>query len=241
MHTWGQSLNYHPHIHALVPAGGLDEDGTEWIKAPKKFFVPVEALSKIYRGVFMRLLLEALDEGSLAIPEKDKGLYNSVKLLKEKAYARLWHVYIKKTFKGAGQVVSYLGRYTHRVAIGNNRIIAVCQQAIRFKWKDYRDKQMKTMSLEPLCFIRRFLQHILPDGFYKIRYFGIFASANSKTKMCRCFSLMRTAPGVPIYQGLPMQEVLCMVTGKDLTRCPSCKAGRMVTGARGALMENEHT
>jgi hypothetical protein len=194
-------LNYHPHIHALVPAGGLDEDGTEWIKAPKKFFVPVEALSKIYRGVFMRLLLEALDEGSLTIPEKDKGLYNSVKLLKEKAYARLWHVYIKKTFKGAGQVVSYLGRYTHRVAIGNNRIISAGQEAVLFKWKDYRDNQMKTMSLGPLSFIRRFLQHILPDGFYKIRYFGIFASANSKTKMCRCFSLMHTAPEFPSIRG----------------------------------------
>ncbi len=138
-------------------------------------------------------------------------------------------------------MVSYLGRYTHRVAIGNNRIMSVGHEAVHFKWKDYRDNQMKTMSLEPLCFIRRFLQHILPDGFYKIRYFGIFASANSKTKLCRCFSLMRTAPGVSIYQGLPMQEVLRMVTGKDITRCPLCKAGRMVAGIREALMENEHT
>jgi hypothetical protein len=241
LHTWGQSLNYHPHIHALVPAGGLDEDGLEWVKSHQKFFVPVKALSRIYRGVFMRLLEKMLDEGKLTIPEKDHGLYGDKKALKEISYEELWHVHIKKTFKGAGQVVSYLGRYTHRVAISNNKILSDQGENIRFKWKDYRDGHWKIMDLEPLCFIRRFMQHILTTGFYKIRYFGIFASASSKTKMDQCFALLHASPGMPVYQGLPLYEVLSMITGKDLSVCPSCKKGRMITGGREAILEKEPT
>ncbi len=121
LHTWGQALNYHPQIHALVPAGGLDADGQEWINASKKFFVPIKALSKIFRGVFFELLEMALKNNELIIPEKDHSLFTTLKVLKHAGYQQLWHVHIKKTFKGAGQVVSYLGRYTHRVAISNSR------------------------------------------------------------------------------------------------------------------------
>lgn len=240
LHTWGQSLSYHPHIHALVPAGGLDADGMEWVNAHKKFFVPVKALSKIYRGIFVRLLEKALEEKKLSIPEKDKSLYGNKKVLKEKCYAGLWHVHIKKTFRGGNQVISYLGRYTHRVAISNSRIISAGADTVCFKWKDYRDNRRKVMSLEPICFIRRFLQHILPTGYYKIRYFGLFASANSKTKMAQCFALLNAAPKASVYQGLPVYEVLQMVTGRDLAICPSCRKGRMVTGSKELIQEHAH-
>lgn len=229
LHTWGQSLNYHPHIHALVPAGGMDPDGQEWKHAPKKFFVPVQALSKIFRAKFYQLLEQALNKRLLTIPEKDCRMYADSKGLKQKLYDKLWHVHIKKTFKGAGQVVSYLGRYTHRVAINNSRLLSLCNNAVRFRWKDYRDNQFKIMELDVFCFIRRFLQHILPCGYYKIRYFGIFAAINTKTSMAQCFSLLSAAPGISQYDGLPMADILRIVTGRDLIKCSQCKKGTMVT------------
>jgi hypothetical protein len=228
LHTWGQSLSYHPHIHSLVPAGGLDPDGQEWINTSKKFFVPVKALSKIFRAVFFGLLEKALKNNELIIPEKDDVFYRNLKKIKQKAYQQFWHIHIKKTFKGAGQVISYLGRYTHRVAISNNRIISLNHNIVSFRWKDYRDHRMKVMSLEGICFIRRFLQHILPCGYYKIRYYGIFASVHSKTIMMQCFTLLAAAPGIPQYEGLTMPEVLNLVTGRDIIKCPQCKKGNMV-------------
>jgi hypothetical protein len=151
LHTWGQSLNYHPHIHALVPAGGIDADGQEWIHGSKKFFVPVGALSKIFRGKFYQLLGHAIKKQTLIIPQKDGMLYGDVKNLKQRVYAKLWHVHIKKTFKGAGQVITYLGKYTHRVAISNNRLISLSNNTIHFRWRDYRDNTQKIMALEVHC------------------------------------------------------------------------------------------
>jgi hypothetical protein len=233
LHTWGQAMNYHPHIHALVPAGGLDPDGMEWINANKKFFVPVKALSNIYRAVFMRLLEKQLDKGLLVVPEKDKGLFGDLKLLGAKARSGIWHVYIKKAFRGAGQVVSYLGRYTHRVAISNSRILSATAEGVSFKWKDYRDKGQKVMTLRPHIFLWRFLQHILPTGFYKIRYYGIMGSANATTKMAQCFALIGASAGIPSYEGLSMMEVAGLVMGKDFSVCPVCKKGRMVMPQAG--------
>jgi len=228
LHTWGQSLNYHPHIHTLVPAGGMDPDEQEWIHAPKKFFVPVQALSKIFRAKFYQLLEQALKDQMLIIPQKECLLYDDLKRFKQMVYCKLWHVHIKKTFKGAGQVISYLGRYTHRVAISNSRLVSLSNNVINFRWKDYRDSRLKVMELDVLCFIRRFLQHILPCGYYKIRYFGIFAAIHAKTSMVQCFALLGSAPGISQYEGLPMTEVLRLITGRDLIRCSECKKGIMV-------------
>jgi hypothetical protein len=229
LHTWGQSLNYHPHIHALVPAGGMDSDGQEWIHASKKFFVPVQALSKIFRAKFYQLMEQALKKRLLIIPKKDSLLYDDLKSFKQRIYDKAWHVHIKKTFKGAGQVISYLGRYTHRVAISNNRLLSLCNNVVHFRWKDYRDNRLKIMKLDVLCFISRFLQHILPCGYYKIRYYGIFAAINSKTSMVQCFALLAAAPGISQYEGLPMVEVLRMITGRDLIRCSQCEKGTMIS------------
>ena len=230
LHTWGQSLIYHPHIHMLVPAGGLDEDGQEWIHASRNFFVPVKALTKIFRASFYRLINQALQEGNLVIPKQDITLYQNDSLLKSRLYEKLWHVYIKKTFKGSGHVVSYLGRYTHRVAISNSRILSwdKTNSVVKFRWKDYRDNQWKMMSLGATCFIKRFLQHILPCGYYKIRYYGIFSSAHSRITMGQCFSLLKSTPGIPQYQGLTSLEVLYLATGQDWHKCSVCKIGRMI-------------
>lgn len=229
LHTWGQSLSYHPHIHMLVPAGGLDPDGQEWRYSSKKFFVPVKALSKIFRASLYGFLKKALARNELQIPQKDFALYTQPQLLRNKAYRQLWHVHIKKTFKGAGQVVSYLGRYTHRVAISNSRLLSLSNGVIKFRWKDYRDHRWKVMALDALDFIRRFLQHVLPNGYYKIRYYGIFSSVHSKGVMMQCFALLHVRPDFPRYEGLPAQEVLHLATGIDIVRCPQCKIGNMIS------------
>ncbi|SMD42520.1 Transposase zinc-binding domain-containing protein [Aquiflexum balticum DSM 16537] len=228
LHTWGQSLNYHPHIHMLVPAGGLDSDGMQWLYAGKKFFVPVKALSSVFRGLFMERLLGALEDNLLRIPEGQKELFADIKSLKKESYAKMWNVYIKKTFRGAGQVVSYLGRYTHRVAISNSRILDTDGETVKFRWKDYRDNKTKTMLLACSEFVRRFMQHVLPTGFYKIRYYGILASANSNTKMNECFRLLNITREVSFYHGLSTYEVMEEIFGEEMFRCTCCKNGRMV-------------
>jgi hypothetical protein len=183
LHTWGQNLQYHPHIHMLVPQGGLSEDQIEWIPAGKKFFAPVKILSRVFRGKFFNML-----EG-LVSQDKIQG---DLTVLKAQLYKRDWVVYSKKSFAGPGQVLSYLGRYTHRVAISNSRIIAHQQGKVDFHWKDYRNKACwKTMQLDTLEFIRRYLLHVLPANFYKIRYYGILALANRKQKLKHCLVLMR--------------------------------------------------
>jgi len=230
LHTWGQSLNYHPHIHMLVPAGGLDPDGMELVKANRKFFVPVKAISKIFRGVFMDRLRKAIAAGSLNIPQKQSALYANPKKLNCLAYEKYWHVHIKKTFRGANQVVSYLGRYTHRVAISNSRILDTDGKTVSIRWKDYRDNRHKVMGLPCGEFIRRFMQHILPNGFYKIRYFGILAPANSRTKMNDCHCLLNQKRQVSHYEGLTTYEVLRELLDENIFRCTCCGKGTMGFG-----------
>lgn len=125
-------------------------------------------------------------------------------------------------------MIGYLGRYTHRVAISNSRLISLENDMVKFRWKDYRDHLWKVMALEAKCFIRRFLQHILPCGYYKIRYYGIFSSVHAKTTMQQCFALLNSSPGISQYKGLVITEVLYLITGHDLTKCPQCKTGRMM-------------
>jgi hypothetical protein len=227
LHTWGQTLTLHPHVHMLVPAGGLDADGWQWHNSAKKFFVPVKALSKIFRARFIKLLLEAINEKKLLIPE-GQTLFSNPDELKKLLYKKDWVVYCKKCFAGPGQAITYLGRYTHRVAISNSRIIKSENNTITFRWKDYRDhNQWKAMELTAGEFIRRFLLHILPRGFYKIRYFGIFAVASRKTKLQQCFYLLGCHRTQPIYAGLSNGIILFLITGKDTFICPVCKKGKM--------------
>jgi len=223
LHTWGQTLSLHPHIHMLVPAGGLDADGWQWVRSAKKFFVPVKALSKMFRACYVRLLSEALRDGKLKLPESLKELTSLT--LKKELYKTDWVVYCKKCFAGPGQVITYLGRYTHRVAISENRIKEADNNHILFQWKDYGDhNRQKQMSLKTTEFIRRFMLHILPSGFYKIRYFGIFAFVNRATKLSQCFDLLGCMPFQSIFAGLEKISVILLLTGKQINLCPICGA-----------------
>lgn len=225
LHTWGQTLSYHPHIHMLVPAGGLSEDGMEWIPAPKKFFVPVKALSKMFRGIVVRELKKLIDEKSLKMPD-DFPVFS---LLKQKLYDKSWNVYSKKALGGINSVLAYLGRYSHRVAISNSRLVKVENNKVTFQYKNYKNKgQVQLITLECAEFTRRFLQHILPSGFYKIRYYGILAAANCNTKRQQAIGLIGKTIWLPVLEGLNTYEVYRTLTGKDPIRCPKCKNGIML-------------
>lgn len=225
LHTWGQTLSYHPHIHMLVPAGGLSEDGTEWVGAPKKFFVPVKALSKMFRGIFIRLLKKHMFENNLKLPNG----FPTFQTLKEKLYEKNWNVYAKKALGGITSVLAYLGRYTHRVAISNSRLVNIENDKVTFRYKNYRKRgKQEIITISCIEFTRIFLMHILPKGFYKIRYYGILATANIKTKRQQAIALIGKIIWLPVLEGLTAYEVYRALTGIDPVRCPKCKQGIMI-------------
>lgn len=224
LHTWGQNLSYHPHIHMLVPAGGLSEDGIEWIPAPKKFFVPQQALSAIYRGVMIKAIEQGVNKGQLVLP---KAIV-SFKQLKSQLYKKKWNVKAKKAFGGINSVLQYLGRYIHRVAISNSRLKSMENGKVKFSFKNNRNHGLKeTMELGLVEFSRRFLQHILPSGFYKIRYIGILATKHIHTKREQAIILIGKTIWLPVLEGLDAYEIVKMLTGKDPLLCPVCKKGKM--------------
>ena len=227
LHTWGQNLSLHPHIHMLVPAGGLDPDGMQWIPSQKKFFLPVRALSKIFRARVMFLLFEALFNKLLKIPESRKA-GNVAEELKTLAREKDWVVHSEKTRLSPVKIIEYLAGYIQRVAISNHRIESVDNDKVCFSYKDYADKgKRKRMELKPLEFIRRFMLHILPKRFCKVRYYGIFSIKNRTTKLMQCFALIDKVRLPPRFEGLKMIQILELLTGKDYGLCPCCKTGRM--------------
>jgi hypothetical protein len=227
LHTWGQNLSLHPHIHMLVPAGGLDTDGMQWIASNKKFFLPVRVLSKIFRARVMFLLLGTLFDKSLKIPES-WNQSNVAEELKMLAKEKEWVVHSEKTRLSPAKVIEYLGRYIQRVAISNQRIESVDHDKVCFSYKDYTDKgKRKRMELEPVEFIRRFMLHILPQRFCKVRYYGILSIKNRTDKLRLCFALIDKVQMPPRFDGLNMIQILEWLTGKDYSICPCCKTGRM--------------
>ena len=211
----------------IIPAGGLSEDGVEWVQARRKFFLPVKALSKVFRGVMWSLLDKEFVKGSIKLPDDVAALA----VLKRKSYEKNWNVYTKKSMAGPHSVVQYLGKYTHRVAISNNRIVAIDNGKVTFKWKDYRKGlQNRLLTLDAQEFIGRFLRHVLPSGFYKIRYYGLLAVANGDKKE-QCALLINKPFHVPLLQGISIKQVLQIVTGKDPDTCPKCKKGKMLPHA----------
>lgn len=230
LHTWGQNLSYHPHLHMIVSAGGLDPDGLEWKHSGKKFFLPVVALSKVFRAKFIGMLSDEYNKDTLKIPDtKDDIDYADLKQLKSLLYSKTWNVYSKKAFRGAGSVIEYLGRYTHRVAISNSRIISLENGKVKFRYKDYRDNnKWKVMELSALEFIRRFVQHILPHNFYKIRYFGLMANKNRNDKLTICFERLEANMSLSKFEGLLWHEIIEIAINKDVFTCPVCKKGRLI-------------
>lgn len=224
LHTWGQQLTYHPHIHMIVPAGGLSEDASEWIPSHPRFFVDVKALSGIFRGMLCNLIGAAIESQQIKVPDG-----STPETLKQLCYQKNWVVYCEKPFKTPENVISYLGNYTHRVAISNHRILAHEKDTVTFRYKDYRQGAMpKSLTLQVNEFIRRFMQHILPAGLSKIRYFGFLALRYLKENVDRCAELLRKSIHLPSLAGLNGLEVIRALTGKDLFACPQCHHGRMI-------------
>jgi hypothetical protein len=230
LHTWSQTLIDHPHIHCIVTGGGLSLDGNRWISTREKYFMPVKVLSVVFRGKFLDYLKQAYKAGKLNFVgniEALKDKNNFGKLL-NKLYRQSWHVYCKPPFKAAENVVQYLGRYTHRVAISNERIVKLEDDRVTIRYRDYASGNMlKEMTLDAQEFIRRFLLHVLPDRFVKIRHYGILSNRNLKTKLLKCKVLLGAPVSKTDEQRLSWQKLLERITGIDSALCPICKKGRL--------------
>lgn len=222
LHTWGQNLMHHPHIHCIVPGGGLSSIG-KWVNSRKKFFIPVKVLSRKFRGKFLHYLKQLYAQDKLEFQGSQTYLADNKEFEKllSSLYSEEWVVYCKPPFKNAACVVEYLGRYTHRVAISNNRIVNIINDSVSFKWRDYKDSSKhKVMTLSAVEFIRRFLIHILPNGFMKIRHYGLLGNRNKTTKLKICKQLTHT----PLLLGEKPTtlQLILKLTGKDLSKCPNC-------------------
>jgi hypothetical protein len=224
LHTWSQTLTYHPHIHMVVPAGGLSEDHIEWISSGIKFFVPIKVIGKIFRGILCRYIETGIKKSDIKKPENQNW-----EKLKNQLYEKDWIIYAQKPLGGVNSVLQYLGRYSNRVAIANSRIIQVKQGNVSFCYKDNKNHGVqKSMTIPAFEFIRRFMQHILPDNFYKIRYYGIMAAVHTQTFMEQCLALLGKVNAMPVLEGLTAMEAYREITGKDPFQCPACRKGRMM-------------
>lgn len=235
LHTWGSNLMHHPHLHCVVPGGGLSADGTRWIPCKPRFFLPVRVLSRLFRRLFLEHLQSAFDSGKLQFFNALSDLQNRRQFARYLAPVRKkkWVVYAKRPFAGPEQVLDYVGRYTHRVAISNNRLLGIEAGQVRFQWKDYRDQgQQKTMTLSAEEFIRRFLLHVLPDGFQRIRYYGFFGNRYRQEKLARCRQLLGMAAPVKTPSESPSpgdyRDRHEQLSGSSLRECPICHRGRMI-------------
>ena len=221
LHTWGQNLSLHPHLHCIVPGGGLADDGATWVAARDGFFLPVRVLSRLFRGKFLGHLRELHRQGCLQFHGQAEPLEDPLKFrqLTAALYQTEWVVYAKRPFGGPQQVINYLGRYTHRIAISNRRILAVEDDKVTFAYKDYRQNgAKKVMTLHATEFIRRFLQHCLPPGFQKIRYYGILATRNKKTKLALLQQNLHYCPPSPEPAAETAHEKICPACGKPAMR-----------------------
>jgi hypothetical protein len=229
LHTWGQALTYHPHVHMLVPAGGFDSDMIEWRQSEKDFFAPIRVLSSLFRGIFAQNIYKFVDR---LIPD-DKGEKTDVDFLRALIYKTSWNVFAKPALANAERVIEYLGRYTHRVAISNARILEISDDKIHFVWKDYRhSSRTKVMKIKAVEFINRFMMHILPCGFYKIRYYGIFANKLCNALLDTYLSLNNKEMDLSSMEGKNWQELVQDILGYDPFRCKICKKGMMLLDSR---------
>ncbi len=220
LHTWSQKLTAHPHVHCVVPAGGLSPDHTRWIRSRDNYFLPKEVLRELFRGKFVNALKEAFQNGQLYF-------HGDLKLLAQPTtfaawlrplHRQDWVVYLKRPFGGPEYVVHYLGRYTHRVAISNHRLISFSDGQVTFRWRDsahHNEQKLLTLSIDE--FLRRFLLHILPQGFVRIRNFGFLANRRRSALLPLCFQLLGTTPQPPAEEHSSSTE-----EAAELYRCPHC-------------------
>jgi hypothetical protein len=231
LHTWGQNLHFHPHLHCVIPGGGLSMDHERWIRGRRRFLLPVKVLSRRFRRVFLQALEKAHAAGQLQF-------FGAVESLRDlPAFARYlaplrqaeWVVYAKPPFGGPQHVLQYLGRYTHRVAISNRRLLALEQGQVSFQWKDYRDGRQKVMTVAAEDFLRRFLQHALPPGFQRIRYYGFLANCHRAAKLDLCRRLLATASSDLLPPPDSCRDLLATLTDRNPRRCRQCGIGILVS------------
>mgnify|MGYP006302050313 CR=1 FL=1 len=238
LHTWGQTLIDHPHLHCVVTGGGISNDGLRWV-SPKKstsgrdFFIHVNVISDLFKKKFLDYFKREKRKGALKWVGRIRHLQDrhAFQQMINQLYAKDWVTYCKRPFGGAQQVIRYLGHYTHRVAISNVRIKTYADKMVTFRWKDYRDKnQTKFMTLPVDEFIRRFLLHILPDNFYRIRYYGLLANRYRKEKLCRCRELLDVVMEVisEAARREKNEQLLQDLFDNNHWRCPKCNIGVMV-------------
>jgi Putative transposase/Transposase zinc-binding domain len=233
LHTWGQNLLHHPHVHCVVPGGGIAPDGERWIACRPGFFLPVRVLSRLFRRLFLEQLHRAFDAGGLRFGgqfERLRDPQTFAAWLAPAAQAE-WVVYAKPPFGGAQQALDYLGRYTHRVAISNNRLLRFDGDSVLFRWKDYRhEARHRTMTLAADEFIRRFLLHVLPDGFNRIRSYGWLANCHRAAQLATCRRLLGVEQPVAALPtpGEDYRDRYLRLTGRSLRDCPVCGKGHMV-------------
>ncbi len=220
LHTWSQTLIYHPHLHCIVTGGGLSEDRRYWVPGRRDFFLPIRVLSRLFRGKMLAGLQAAVETGQLTRPAGTASDPFG------RLYDQEWVVYCKAPFAGPDKVLDYLARYTHRVAISNDRLVALDEDTVSFRYRD-GDQQPQTMALPVEEFIRRFLQHVLPDRFVKIRYYGLWSNRQRHQRLAHCRRLLGQRPP-PRTEPLTWQQWLHQLTGTDPTRCPQCQQGVMM-------------
>ena len=233
LHTWGQTLQHHPHIHCIVPGGGPSLDGSRWVACQPGFSLPVRVLSRLFRRLFLEQLDAAFSAGTLSFFSELAGLADPDDFARHLAPVRQaeWVVYAKPPFGGPEQVLAYLGRYTHRVALTNSRLLDLEDGRVRFRWKDYRHHdKIKVMSLEAGEFIRRFLLHVLPAGFHRIRHFGFLANGHRAGKLALCRRLLAAPPPEPAEPAGDYRERYRRLTGHSLETCPCCGGPMMSLG-----------
>lgn len=231
LHTWGQNLLHHPHIHYVIPGGGLSADHTQWIGSGDRFLLPVKVLSRVFRGKFLSFLRRAFQKEQLVFhgeltPLAETARFNQ---LVQRAFPCEWVVYAKPPFGGPEQVLRYLARYTHRVAISNHRILSVDGDEVTFRWKDYaHGNQNKTMTLKATEFLRRFLLHVLPKGFVRIRFFGFLANRQRANYLQTCRDVLE-AGGTSVVAPSPVVPADSI---ERLPQCPVCHYGVLRTVER---------
>jgi hypothetical protein len=228
LHTWGQKLNRHPHLHCVVPGGGYSKEKNKWIMAPHNFLFPVEVLKMRFRSLFLKGLKELY---------RTKKLYlNGTQYMNGVAFQKLintlfkenWVVYLKESFKNNDSVIEYLARYTHRIAISNHRIISLKNDMVTFKYRDYKDhNREKIMEMQVYSFMRYFIMHVVPYRFVRIRYYGLLSHRNKKkaNKICReFFGVIHKDKEIKLV----WSDIYFKVTGKNIHLCPVCKKGTLI-------------
>jgi hypothetical protein len=225
LHTWGQNLLFHPHLHCVVTGGGLSPDGSRWVAARRGYLLPVKVLARLFRGKFLAGVQQAYQAGELTLAGSVASLADPKAFRRwlDALYRQNWVVYAKRPFGGAQQVFRYLGRYSHRVAIANSRLLALEDGQVSFRWKDYADDhRTKVMRLTADEFIRRFLLHVLPKRFVRIRHYGLLAGRNVATRLARCRELLAVPDAQPPVERTLLDR-LREWTGQDPSCCPQCQ------------------